>query len=381
MTTSLDVAVELARGELLLAGLVVPISAAGAGGELRVGGDRGPVLRPLRFGERTRLATFAARCADPRGSLSESVARAATISDGELDQPLRELAALLLCGANQPGPAFSATTLAVARAAGWELGSIVDAEASVVDRLAIAAGADACESGWQRLVFGVTERGQALAALRDTWADTLLARVDADMDAASAIRDAAALEATETEPAARAEPVSRADQPSRVAPLVAADKRQTSAEGLAAVSGERPGVARAGGHAPAPTALANFATKPRPALDAPIISARIPLAAAHSPRVVQLDAVAPARARSEHAAPSATSQPLRHVDPTPTPATPFDPHSLRASLSIAAMPPSTRGLPTRDLHELPAQSAASAADLADALAQLLDEEAELRGIA
>lgn len=183
MKTPLDARIEVARGEMVIGEVVVAIAPAGAGGEWQVGGVRGPTLRPLRFSERTRLAALAATSLEPCASLGAAVALAATVVEGELAPLIRETAALLLCGARDGGPSFGEAALRVARAAGWDLAQITNAEATEIDRLAAALGLPPRETGWRRLVLGTADADAALAAVRDHLADNLLARVEASSDA------------------------------------------------------------------------------------------------------------------------------------------------------------------------------------------------------
>lgn len=215
MNNRLDARIEVARGELIVGTLVVPMTPDGAGGDWRVGGATGPVLRPLRFGERTRLSSLAVTSTEPQASLAAAIARASTVTDGVVDATVREVAALLLSGARHPGESFGAVLLRVGRAGGWGLDQIADAPADEVDRLGrllhagqvrpkadlttdVAIGtvpdrddggrhswgpasADANavdDDGWNRLVFDDGGGAASVAAVRDMLADNLLARVE-----------------------------------------------------------------------------------------------------------------------------------------------------------------------------------------------------------
>jgi hypothetical protein len=185
----LAVRIEAQQGELVLGDTRVPVADAGTRGELRIGGADGPVLRPVRFGERTRAAVWAASSAMPRDNLCAALVRAATVVEGVLDPTLRELAVLALAGAGEPHPPYSQTVLRLAQAAGWSPAQIAEAEAAEVDRLtaaltetsAGAAGETTAEAiteattdgGWQRLVW----EPEPLLGLRDELADRLLTRV------------------------------------------------------------------------------------------------------------------------------------------------------------------------------------------------------------
>jgi len=91
---------------------------------------------------------------------------------------IREAAALLLCGARNPGPSFGETALCVARAGGWDLAQISDADATEIDRLASSLGVRPQQTGWRRLVLGGVDPNASLTTLRDHLAENLLARVD-----------------------------------------------------------------------------------------------------------------------------------------------------------------------------------------------------------
>lgn len=201
MNGSLDARIEVARGELHIGALVVPMTPDGATGAWRLGGTAGPLLRALRYGERTRLSALAATSQDPRASLAAAVARASTVADGHVGDAVREVAALLLSGAATPGAPFDEVVLRVGRAGGWDLAQILDAPGDEVDRLARAlrdpqaqharvpeAGASQVRpktdstsgpgDGWNRLVFDDGTGPASVTAIRDMLADHLLARVE-----------------------------------------------------------------------------------------------------------------------------------------------------------------------------------------------------------
>lgn len=197
MNGNLDARIEVARGELVIGPLVVPMTPDGAAGEWRVGGASGPLLRSLRYGERTRLAALAAASDDPRGAVAAAIARVATVSDGVVDDVVREVAALILSGARDAGASFGQALLRVGRAGGWDLTQLMDAPADEVDRLARMLGEppdrqvrlaanpttathqhDSEGGGWNRLVFDDGSGTSSANAIRDMLADNLLARVE-----------------------------------------------------------------------------------------------------------------------------------------------------------------------------------------------------------
>ena len=166
------------RGELVLGGTIVQLQALqeiGRGGELRLGGAQGPVLRAASFAERTRAASWASTSAAPREALCASLVQACTVRDGEAERRVLELAALWLSGAGDEGPPFAATALRVAQAAGWDLSQIASTEAAEVDRLAASLGEPVTEPPWRRLLL-TRDPSRELDELRDELADRLLAR-------------------------------------------------------------------------------------------------------------------------------------------------------------------------------------------------------------
>lgn len=165
-------------GYAVVGAVSVPVSAAGAGGELRVGGDAGPVLRPLAFGERTRIVARMATSPQAAEGLGAAIVEAAMVEAGEADGLLVEILALALAGADAQGPLFSAAALMVARALGWDLRSLNALEAAEVDRLALHLGGPApaeADDGWSRIVF-VAAPPSAPEQIRRQLALQLLAR-------------------------------------------------------------------------------------------------------------------------------------------------------------------------------------------------------------
>jgi hypothetical protein len=173
------------RGEVRAGDHRAECRRAGPPGAVRVGGDEGPVLRPVTFGERSAAAAAALPAPEPRDRLCAALTAMATVSKGPLDDDLRALVVLALAGADdERAPSFADTALRVLAATGGDLGSLLDAPALEVDRLAIAvqeqevAAAAAAETGgWTRVEFGGP--APSLAELRRRLADHLLARAAA----------------------------------------------------------------------------------------------------------------------------------------------------------------------------------------------------------
>src|SRR4051794_24440769 len=113
----MKVAIDLEAGEARLGTLSVAVAGADGAGGLRDGGD---VLRPLSFGDRLRVCSWALGAADPRGAVASGIAQAASLRRGEADRRLVEVLALALAGAGEAAPPFAEAGAAVARAGGWQ---------------------------------------------------------------------------------------------------------------------------------------------------------------------------------------------------------------------------------------------------------------------
>ena len=177
------VVIEREHGLARVGSLVVEVAEAGSSGEMRVGTVDGPILRPLSFGERSRVVHRTGTAAEPRASLGTGILRAATVAPGTtaaVEPIVLEILALELAGAGlAEAPAFAETQVEVARATGWSYDELAAIEAAEVDRLAISLagtdmGADG-EDGWQRLVLA-SDLANDLSGLRADLADTLLLR-------------------------------------------------------------------------------------------------------------------------------------------------------------------------------------------------------------
>jgi hypothetical protein len=171
-----SVILDTASGQALIGGTVMAVSQAGPGGELQIGGSSGPILRPLRFGERTRVVVSAASSPSALDSLCRGILHAATVQEGTGDRTVQEVLALALAGADQEAPSFAASALRVARAAGWEFNQLYEAEAAEVDRLAIYLGGPTPDSGWNRIVFASS--ADTLEGVRRELGEQLLKRAD-----------------------------------------------------------------------------------------------------------------------------------------------------------------------------------------------------------
>ena len=177
MSASAPVVIDLFRREAALGRTVFPVAPAGDKCELQIGGPTGPVLRPLRFRERTLAVAAALHSTQPREALCETVWRTALVRTGEADMAAQQIIALTLAGAGSEidTPGFAESALLVARASGWSYDQLADAEATEVDRLARHLSPPNLDGGWNRLAFA-RDDGAELSLIRAELADDLLGR-------------------------------------------------------------------------------------------------------------------------------------------------------------------------------------------------------------
>ena len=170
------VTIDAFRGEARLGRTIVPVAVAGVRGELRVGGAEGPTLRPLTFGERDRAAALAAMSSDAREELSAAIVAAATVRLGTGDPVVHEIVALVLAGAGiEDAPAFCECALRIAQATGWDYRQVADSEAANIDRLALSLHRSESEARWNRLAFA-EDPAEELDSIRAELIDNLLRR-------------------------------------------------------------------------------------------------------------------------------------------------------------------------------------------------------------
>lgn len=175
------IVIDSLRGEARLGEISVPITDAGSSGELQIGGRQGTVLRPLTFGERSRVVARAALSSQPVEGICAGILQMATVQQGTSDQSIpgvmQEILALVLAGADQEqAPSFAETTLLVAYATGWSPAQLAEAQAVEVDRLAIHLG-NRQGAGWSRIRL-TSESVDPLTIIRTDLANTLIRRSD-----------------------------------------------------------------------------------------------------------------------------------------------------------------------------------------------------------
>jgi len=138
-------------GEAMIGSQRVQFVPAGDDGSVRVVGRSGSVIRPLRFGERTRLLIDALRADDPPGFCADLLVHAATHSPADALSPDERALALVLAGGDIAAPPLSRTVAAVSAATGWPEDTINEKKAIEIDRMAYDLTSQ--DPGWKRIVF------------------------------------------------------------------------------------------------------------------------------------------------------------------------------------------------------------------------------------
>jgi|GEM_PF-3899285 len=177
-----QVAIDIVGGQAYAGDAAVAIAAADAvwPGALRF--EDGLVIRPLTFGERLRMVRHAATTGSPADTLAQAVLAAATV-EAALTEPdattrtVQEILALTLAGADQEGPPFVDTMLALARGAHWTPDQIDRGEAAALDLIAQRLTPDPADDGWMRIAFEAPAE-LSTTALRRQLALNLLKRLD-----------------------------------------------------------------------------------------------------------------------------------------------------------------------------------------------------------
>jgi hypothetical protein len=191
------VVLDLGAGRAVVGDLTIEVAPIGSGGAIRVGQV---MLRPLGFGERSRVVADSAAAA-PGGlaAVAAAVLTAARAGLGEAGVPARgprvqrvvvEAVAMHLAGARTDHRAlgFAESAALAARSFGWTAEQVLGADADAVDRLvdAVAPVLDDAP-GWNRiLITGTADSAPAgteapdrpvdATAVRDALARDLLAR-------------------------------------------------------------------------------------------------------------------------------------------------------------------------------------------------------------
>lgn len=186
---SADVRIDLKRGVFSAADVSLDIRPVLDAAAVQVGGEDGPHIRALSFGERFSLVSLSAGSSDPADTIAVTVLQAATLKQGSRSFTAEETAAvealaLSLAGADTAEPGFINTLMKVAHATGWSMEQVDAAPAGRIDQMALQlepARAEA-DGGWTRLVFNPDANNENATALtiRERLARNLLRRLDSN---------------------------------------------------------------------------------------------------------------------------------------------------------------------------------------------------------
>ncbi|TDE88873.1 hypothetical protein EXU48_21400, partial [Occultella glacieicola] len=182
------VVLDLGAGRAVVGDRTIEVAPTGSGGGLRVGGT---VLRPLGFGERSRVVAESDAVA-PGDVAAVAAAVLAVARSADAGEPARgdehprvvfEALALHLAGARTVGrtPGFAEVAALAARGFGWAAEQVLGADADVLDRLvdALVPATDDDAPGWTRIrLDGVAgpDLPTDAGAVRDALARDLLTR-------------------------------------------------------------------------------------------------------------------------------------------------------------------------------------------------------------
>ena len=146
MNAALQIAVDLEQGEIRLGSERVRLLPV-AGDVFCLHDARGPLVRALKFEERTRLLAGAGD-----RDVASLVADAALVSAGVAADEIRVAASLALAGGGEEAPAFPDCAQFVEQRFGWDEKRVGETMALVIDRLCgPVVQQDA--NGWKQIVF------------------------------------------------------------------------------------------------------------------------------------------------------------------------------------------------------------------------------------
>ena len=148
MNGTLQIAVDLEEGEVRLGSERVRLL-PGRGDAFYLINRRGPMVRALRFEERSVLLNTNAA----NGDVAALIADAAFVSSGECVDPVRVAVSLALAGGGEEAPSFSECARLVEESAGWNPEQVSGTMALVIDRLCGSMKQQDSQNGWERIVF------------------------------------------------------------------------------------------------------------------------------------------------------------------------------------------------------------------------------------
>ena len=144
MNGTLQIAVDLEEGTVQLGAERVRLL-PGRGDAFYLNNRRGPMVRALRFEERSVLLSTNTANDD----VASLIANAAFVSSGECGDLVRVAVSLALAGGGEEAPSFSECARLVEQHAGWNPERVSGTLALVVDRLC----SNVESNGWERIVF------------------------------------------------------------------------------------------------------------------------------------------------------------------------------------------------------------------------------------
>lgn len=185
MNGTLQIAVDLEEREVRLGSERVSLLPAG-GDAFYLGNRRGPMVRALRFEERSLLLNTNSSNSD----VATLIADAALVSSGQCVDEVRVAVSLALAGGGEEAPSFSECARLVEQSAGWNPEQVNGTMALVIDRLCGAMAQQESQNGWERIVFQEEEADL----------ETLISRMAANL-AQRAVPSAPVAKAEAEEPA------------------------------------------------------------------------------------------------------------------------------------------------------------------------------------
>ncbi len=185
---SADVRIDLNKGVFSAGDISLSLRPVLDAAAVQVGGDDGPCIRALSFGERFSLVSLSAGSSDPADAIAVTVLQAATVRQGSRKFTAEESAAvealaLSLAGAETAAPGFISTLMKVAHATGWTMEQVDAAPAGRIDQMVLQLNPAQAEAddGWTRLVFNSDQNDETSAgSIRERLARNLLQRLDSN---------------------------------------------------------------------------------------------------------------------------------------------------------------------------------------------------------
>ncbi|MGB5156373.1 hypothetical protein [Desulfobacterium sp. N47] len=174
------------RGEAIIGPVRVEVCAIGNKGDLRIGGEDGPVLRQITFGERTAAHINSRHAAKYADFLGATVAHMATVSPGVAERDIVEIIALHLAGAGKDAVPFAETAHVVSRAYGWSAEIIDSYPAKHIDSLCMQISGSS--TPWRTILLAPSKE-ESLLSLKYQLAVSIFKRGNISSDLNTMIQD------------------------------------------------------------------------------------------------------------------------------------------------------------------------------------------------